>query len=216
MRGQAGNLKNGLDDPKKAFTLNYPNSVVEDIIALLDQIHIEAIPTVGYSLGGSISILLAKSHAKRISSLTLLAPGIHPNEQIMIQHASQLMRKGLLPNIPRGIDPWMRPIIRYYGKKYHIMGEAEYYGIKEGIFSTWGDIFEQAVPHVNQPTQIIQGKKDTIVSVASSRWLHEQWPTSRLHILPEAGHGLHNESTQIMHTINAYIHKFVIPPKKSS
>ena len=209
MRGQAANLKYGLDDPRKAFTMDYPMHVVRDIVSLLDHLTINSIPIIGYSLGGAITILLSKTYPNRVVSQTLLAPGIQSNESEMLQNVCQLMQKDLLPNLPRNIQPWLRPIIRYYGDKYHIMGEAEYYGIKEGIFGFWVDTIKQAVPQVHVQTQIIHGEKDSIVPVSASQLLHKQWSNSQLHVLPDAGHGLHNESVQIMHVINTYIQRFL-------
>jgi len=52
-------------------------SPVEDVLALLDELHLKPIHLVGCSIGSSVAIDFALQHAERISKLVLVGPGIN-------------------------------------------------------------------------------------------------------------------------------------------
>ncbi len=53
-----------------------PWSPVEDLLALIDELHLKPAHLVGCSIGGGIAIDFAVEHPERISKLVLVAPGI--------------------------------------------------------------------------------------------------------------------------------------------
>ncbi|MHA1712841.1 MAG: alpha/beta fold hydrolase [Candidatus Ranarchaeia archaeon] len=209
MRGQGNNLREGKADPRSLFSIRYPEMVVEDLIALLDTLSIGSASVVGYSLGGTVALLLAALQPMRISKLVLLSAAVKINPGPMLTIATLLSRPGLLPHVPDEVPVWLRQIIRYYNEKYILMGEAEVMSVRQGFLDTWIESIKRNIKKVKAKTLIVHGAKDEIVPVDASLYIHQNIKNSVLHIIPNVTHGLHNENTNVSLQISQWIQHFL-------
>ncbi len=65
------------------MAVDYPWSadrIVDDFIALLDALHVDACHLIGAKVGGSFAIHMAARHPSRVRSLTVMSPPIRPGQ----------------------------------------------------------------------------------------------------------------------------------------
>lgn len=79
-----------------------------DLLALLDQIHIDKAHIVGLSLGGSIALQLALSDPARVETLTLAATTAWPFDSFT-KRAEAAERDGMQAQVSPSLTRWFRP-----------------------------------------------------------------------------------------------------------
>src|SRR5271170_3312252 len=77
----------------------YGTNMVEDIVRLMDHLHIAKARVAGYSMGGMIAMKLAVTHPDRVSSVVLGGMGWHKADAPMNQFWEQNNGKARL-NVP--------------------------------------------------------------------------------------------------------------------
>ncbi|MEO1474811.1 MAG: prolyl aminopeptidase [Pseudomonadota bacterium] len=64
-----------------------------------------------------------------------------------------------------------------------------HYFVNKGFFDHDGWLLEQAASRLRKiPGTIVHGRYDVVTPLSSAWALHKAWPTSELHIVPDAGH----------------------------
>jgi len=64
-----------------------------------------------------------------------------------------------------------------------------HYFVNKGFFDHDGWLLEQAASRLQKiPGTIVHGRYDVVTPLSSAWALHKAWPTSELHIVPDAGH----------------------------
>lgn len=144
------------DAPEKASA--YGRQVVNDVLLLLDHLHVERAHIVGYSLGGMVTLRLIADHPDRVLSGTLGGMG-------WLQDGSRLERF------------WER-----LGSRGGVRtGQAFLAGVPEFALT------EQDVTAIKRPVTIVIGDRDPCrrMYVVPLERIRPDWPV--VHV-PDAGH----------------------------
>jgi pimeloyl-ACP methyl ester carboxylesterase len=149
----------------------------QDVLALLDVLHIPTVSLVGWSDGGIIGIELAISHPDRLQRLFAFGANTYPSGNIenadslptVVAHAAleESEYRALSPHPERW--PQVRAAINYM----------------------WGSLPQITTAQLNSiriPTTIAAGQYDEFIKPEHTRYIAAQIPGARLVILPTASH----------------------------
>ena len=181
------------DVPLDPYTLEL---LVEDVIGLLDALHINQVHYVGLSIGGMIGQGLALSHPHRLKSLALCdtAAIVFPEAQPIWQERIHTARsKGMEAQVDETMERWFTPSFRQKGspmveiirKQILATSVQGYIGCAEAIrkLNTLNRLSE-----IKLPTLIMVGEEDPGTPVTASEAIHERISHSTLVVLPSARH----------------------------
>jgi pimeloyl-ACP methyl ester carboxylesterase len=185
---------------------------VSVILDFLDQLDIDSVHLVGYSMGGMLAAKVASQSPDRVRTLTLLAPaglqGDQPSEMDRIVAEG----KGI-PLTYRDRESFDRLMRLNFHQQLDVPDFAIRAVIAEGkeraelhelIFSKLFNAadraaFEQQIAALKMPTVLIWGTEDRILDVsAADRWSQVN-PDIRVVLLPEVGHDLIHQRIRKIH-----------------
>jgi pimeloyl-ACP methyl ester carboxylesterase len=194
------------------------DSLTSDVVALIDQLGLEALHYVGLSMGGFVGMRLAARHPERLRSLTLLDTSAGPEDP------EKVSSYRLLGTIYRWVG--VKPVI---GKVAPIMfGRTTLAGPRgDAVVADLVDILrgvnrkgmrgaiagvtdrvpvEDLLPQITTPTLVIVGEEDVATPVAKAEAITAGIAGSRLEIVEGAGHSSTVEQPDV---VTALIRDFV-------
>jgi pyruvate dehydrogenase E2 component (dihydrolipoamide acetyltransferase) len=146
--------------------------LVREVRRAFDDLNLDAAHLVGHSLGGAVSIALADTRAKRLSSLTLIAPaGLGPD--INGDALSGICRA----TRAESLGPWLRSLVAnedivtdsyvrlaMAGREDTNLRAAQS-RLADALFPDGVQAFDlrAALERIDTPTRIIWGKQDAII-----------------------------------------------------
>lgn len=187
---------------------------VRVILEFVDQLEVDSVHLIGYSMGGMLAAKAAAASPGRIRTLTLLAPagmaGTQPSQM------ERMMNKGngnpLTYRDRAGFDQLMqlnfnqRVDLPEFICRAAVAQGRERAELHELIFNRLFDPenaihFEQEVAGLQMPTLLIWGTEDRILDVsAADHWLRVK-PDIRLEIIPHVGHDLVRQRIDKLHDL---------------
>lgn len=193
----------GLTAPAN-YTLH---DMAADAIGVLDTLGIDCAHWVGVSMGGMISQIAAGTQGKRVKSLTSIMSttnhhrlpsarfdvlwrmaGIGPRpmtrDQVIRRSVSMLQRIGS-PGFPTPIDYRRHLAGRAFDRAFRPRGHMRQ---THAVIATGS--FEQLLPQIKAPTQVIHGLADPLLRPACGRRSAQLIRHSRLELVPGMGHDL--------------------------
>jgi 3-oxoadipate enol-lactonase len=212
---------------KSAYSVD---GFTRDLEIFLQQVGIDEIALVGWSMGGIISMQYCLNHQSKVKALILIATRGHRNplmkRRILLEYLQARLSLFMDLASPRKYD---RVAQRFPGEDERVKREVrnmlspsapkEVFGWvmddliknpRENYFKVAKSIqdweAEKELGKINVPTLIIVGEKDDRTPPHFSRLLQAQIPGSRLVIVKDAGHCLALERPQV---VNAEIIKFL-------
>ncbi|MBM2320282.1 MULTISPECIES: acetoin dehydrogenase dihydrolipoyllysine-residue acetyltransferase subunit [Marivita] len=168
--------------------------LVREVRRAFDDLNLDAAHLVGHSLGGAVSIALADTRAKRLSSLTLIAPaGLGPD--INGDALSGMCRA----TRAESLGPWLRSLVAnedivtdsyvrlaMAGREDTNLRAAQSC-LADSLFPDGVQAFDlrAALERIDTPTRIIWGKQDAIIP-----WKHALRAPGKmaLHLFDGVGH----------------------------
>ncbi|MFP7492169.1 alpha/beta fold hydrolase [Terribacillus saccharophilus] len=195
-----------------AFSYDYYTRLV---ISLLNYLQIEKLHIAGHSMGGQIAMRLAYEHPDRIAKLFLFAPSSYmlPTDAF----SSLIASAGIFPSIMRLVfeassvvgflrhlvaDPeqvTLRMVVAY---SIPFMDKTLFTGLADFIQARGGDLPNDSLQQIQAETLIFWGSKDPLLPPSIGYRLLAELPHATLHILPDAGHLLPEETPE---TLLAYM-----------
>jgi pimeloyl-ACP methyl ester carboxylesterase len=166
------------------------NRLVDDIFAILDAYHVEKCVLAAESAGALPALGAALKHPERITGLVIV-DGMYFRETFP---EKDLFLLGLRQAYPATLDRFVETCvpepdsdhIKRWGRQ--IIDRASQ-ASAIALYLLLGEIdLRDELHHISQPTLIIHGEADALVSVEEARRLAEILPTAKLSILPGAGH----------------------------
>jgi len=179
------------DAPDEAVTMS---TFVEDAVAVLHFVGIDAAHVYGQSFGGMIATELALTHPERTRTLVLAAT--HPGGS----HAVRVDSK-----VPKD-KPWLALYAPGFAEANpeHVADDlavgARQPQSRVGARRQWEamrgfDAYDR-LGSIRVPVLVLHGTEDRMVNVDNARILAERIPGAELHLLEGAGHLFHSERAE--------------------
>lgn len=159
-----------------------------------DTLQLDTAHLIGHSLGAAVSLAIADTRSRKLSSLTLLSPaGLGPDINANILSGICRSKK------EQSIAPWLRALVnnedlisdnyirQVMAKRADINLQAAQTDLAEVLFPDGVQAFDlrAALDRIDVPTKIIWGKRDQIIP-----WQHalKASGTTSLHLFEGVGH----------------------------
>jgi pimeloyl-ACP methyl ester carboxylesterase len=199
----------------------HTEALVRGVQDFLDWQGLETVALGGNSLGGGLSLILAREQPARVSALVLLAPAAALTRIPSVFLPLRLPVLGYAAAALLG--PWLLPwfMRRVYCHPERLIPEAV-----PGYAPPYRDFsrrlaLRQVCRHLEvrplteiaallrgltQPTTLIWGEQDRILPPAQGHWMAAHLPQAEFHFLPEVGHAPQEEAPE---TVNKIIIDFL-------
>ncbi len=191
-------------------------ALVQSVLDFLDWHRLQTVSLGGNSLGGGLSLLLARECPERVRALVLLAPAAAITH---IPYAFYPLRVPFLGYaIAALLGPWFLPwfmrlvychpetiipeAVAGYAPPYRDLGhclalrqicqQLEVRPLKE---------IAALLQRLTQPTTLIWGEHDRILPPAQGLWMKSHLSQAELHLLPEVGHAPQEEAPAAVNKI---------------
>jgi 3-oxoadipate enol-lactonase len=184
LRGHAGSVA-----PPGGYQLA---DLAQDVLTVMDQLHIASAHHVGMSLGGMIALHLAVTHPDRVDSLGLICTSAHPDDpQQWRAWAAQVREQGMAAVAEQTPARWFTeefvedPAARDAAAALLTVEPQGYAGCCEAL----ADIdLRRGLTAVAAPTLVIAGDGDEVFPVEHSRLIADEVPDARMHVIDRAAH----------------------------
>ena len=195
---------------------------VDDAVAVLDRLGVEAADVVGISMGGFAGLHLAMQHPARVRSLVIAGTGYgaHPSEAARFRKESEAIARLIEES---GIEAFARRYlsgparVQFRNKDprgwKQLVRELEEHSA-DGAVRTMRGVqrerpslyaLETELSRIEAPVLILAGDEDD-GCLEASLWLKRVIPRSGLVVLPKSGHTLNLEEPDL---VNAFIADFL-------
>jgi pimeloyl-ACP methyl ester carboxylesterase len=186
-------------------------SYADDLVHLLDHLHVDRAVVCGLSMGGYITLAMWRRHRDRIRGLVLAdtkagADGdeARARRRQMIDVArtkgsaavAEMQLPGMLGKTTREKQPALDDQVRAL---MSAAPPASIVAALEGMMARPDSA--DLLPTIDVPTLVIVGDEDALTPVKESRAMHEAIPGSRLEIIEGAGHMSNLERPAAFNTI---------------
>jgi pimeloyl-ACP methyl ester carboxylesterase len=175
-------------------------------LEMFDQLGLERVNLVGFSMGGRLAATFAIEHRRRVNKLVLIAPaGLDvpgyplpdftqiPPEEIPGYLAHDV---GILaPYLPKGPDPEFAAARE---RENGAFGKL----LQNGLIGPW---LPRWLHRVNMPSLIAWGDKDRILPAAHAAAWKKLIPQAVVRIFPDAGHLVADEKPESVQAIAEFL-----------
>lgn len=183
--------------------------MANDIITILDELHIDKADIVGHSLGGCIAQQLAILHPERVKKLILCSTqakitpigkmSIMTTREMMSNNVSyELIIKNTLVRLYSNqflSDPErVQILIKTILTKPFEESRATYFYQSDALFH---HDTSKELDKIKMPTLIISGEVDYTIPLTSSYYLSKYIPSSTIITIPDMGHMLPIEDPEL-------------------
>lgn len=198
------------DSPADPARYSMP-AAVADLAGLLDQLHLDTIRLLGYSLGGRVALHFAAAHPERVRALVLesASPGLAtPAERAARLAADQALAERLeRDGLPAFVDFWESQPLFASQARLPAEARAELRAQRlahspaglanslRGLGTGAQPSLWERLPEIRVPALLIAGALDEKFT-AIARQMAAGLPQARLAVVPGAGHSVHAERPQ--------------------
>jgi pimeloyl-ACP methyl ester carboxylesterase len=168
----------------------------EDVLEILNQEQIERATIVGESFGGTIALHFALDHPDRIEQLVLVNTFPYFRRRKLLWLAKVLLPFAFVPVIRTGRNIIIKPVL--------LNEMVDEKGIEVLLKYSWSHNYpayrqrlklitahdvREKLSDIQVPVTIVAAGRDKIVpSVKEAKFMADQIPNARIHILPDHGH----------------------------
>ena len=179
---------------------------VDDLIALLDHLHIEKAVFCGLSMGGYIALRTFERHPDRVCGLILSDTKSEPDTDAVKIKRAVTMKTVKAAGVRAFAEEFVKAI--FWEKTFErnpsaiaFIKKIIFENTSRGICGTLLALASRtdtttALASINIPTCIIVGEHDKLTPPSDARTMHTMITGSELHILPYAAHMSNLENTQ--------------------
>jgi pimeloyl-ACP methyl ester carboxylesterase len=172
----------GKSESRSGFSMPCFEEDVEDLLALMDSLHLESASLVGHSDGGTIALYFAAAHPERVRRLVSVAAHIYIERPVMLSVFDDIRSSY------EGDADFKRKFNRQHEQKAEDVFEHWYSGWRRPENLSW-DI-RPVIRQITSPTLVVQGTKDEHASQQHAGDIAAEIPGAQLWLLPGAGHML--------------------------
>jgi len=190
----------------------------EGVLRVVDSLGIKRFRLVGHSLGGDVSLYLAWKHPERLESVVVISPpsqrpdcpfGFTTDIVAAIMGTRWFTAKAvhsayLKPEKVTDVEiDEYAALLDRPGR----LGRGVLGGVCRDYFGPAYDRMTESYREFTPKMLIVWGREDTWHPVDWARTLQSLVPGSRLEIIPEAGHNVHQEQAE---AVNRVLRKFLL------
>jgi 3-oxoadipate enol-lactonase len=189
------------DTPPGPYDLS---RMAADVIAVMDDAHIDRAHIVGASMGGVIAQIIGVLYPDRVQSLTLACTACQHHEwrrELLAEWANVVTARGMVGLLDDGMRWLIGPRLqRRFGVFVNVLARVlvqtkpEAFVAQVDAILAASDELRFELPRVTAPTLVITGSQDTLTPLGDAEELAELIPNSRLYVLRGAAHGLMAEA----------------------
>ncbi len=189
----------GRSDPLPAWTLDYHEEGVNELIALLDALGWDQVALVGHSDGATISLMTAARHPDRVGAIVAEAPHMWIRG-LDVASGFDTFRKTVDAS-PR----FHRAMQRVHGPQAQQVLRRWYERWLDPAFRDW-DVSAD-LPRVQCPVLVLHGEHDIFFPYSHSQAIAAQLPSAVVELIPDAGHVPHRENRPLF---ERYLRQFLL------
>jgi pimeloyl-ACP methyl ester carboxylesterase len=165
------------------FPVGFMHLEAQEVLpVLLDALDVERAWLFGHSDGGSIALLAAAAHPRRIAGVVALAP------HIFVEDVS-------VTSIAATREAYVKGGLRERLARYHDDVGSAFWGWNDvwldPAFRPWN--IEADIEAIACPVMAVQGEDDEYGTLEQVRGIRRRLPKTRLLILPNCGHSPHRD-----------------------
>lgn len=179
---------------------------VDDFIALLDHVHIDACHVVGHSLGGLVAQGIAISYPQRVNKLVLSATvaGRNEEEKERVMVRLRTVANGIAgDHFRKSVERWFTPEFRNAHpdridalEKQNRMNDPDCYAAAYRVLAE-SDLAED-LHRIQAETLVTTGEFDIGSNPRMAALMHERIKGSQLNVLPGLRHSLLAEAPEVV------------------
>ncbi|MFS0786914.1 alpha/beta hydrolase [Shouchella sp. 1P09AA] len=201
-------------------------SYAQQLVELMAQFNIPSYHVIGHSMGGQIALYLALRYPDKVRSISLLA-----SSGYLKPVKKQLQFATYLPYLEQSLTwfmhykkPRVKQMLRdaVYNQRCLTKDMITQYerpltdplfinGLIQLTRQREGDLSKEQLRQIQQPTLILSGVNDPLISVETSYALHRDLSNSRMHVIKHCGHLLLEEKPKQVHQhINHFLQEIML------
>lgn len=167
----------------------------DDLVKLLDHLHIDNVAVLGLSMGGYIALAMARRHPERLRALVLADTRAVPD--FPKDRANRDINIGLVRNEGVGaLMDKMRPILLAEDAHESVVALARSIGASQhpqGVIDALEALRDRpdarpGLSSISVPTSLIVGELDTLSPASEMKEMADAIPAARLTVIPGVGH----------------------------
>jgi 3-oxoadipate enol-lactonase len=176
--------------PSGPYTLD---DLVDDVVALLDEVGAERAHLAGVSLGGMVGMRLAVREPQRVHRLVLLCTSASTDAGPSRERAAAVRAGGTAPLAPAVVSRWVTPAFAVAHPDVVRRLEAMVAGADDEGYANCCEVVADVelradLPRITAPTLVISGAQDQALPPEHQRVIAEGIPGAELVTLSPAAH----------------------------
>ncbi|XP_052819075.1 valacyclovir hydrolase-like isoform X2 [Mya arenaria] len=173
--------------PNRDWPLEFLQRDADDAFELIKKLGVEKVSILGWSDGGISGMIAAARYPQMVNKLVVWGSNAYITKKDMDVYNG-------IKDISNWNERTRSPFLAIYGERYfreqwHNWVEA----VENYLDKRNGDICIQEVEKIKAKTLIVHGLKDPLVPLEHPDFLHQTIKGSRLYIMPEGKHNLHQK-----------------------
>lgn len=176
--------------PAGPYTLD---DLVDDLVALLDEVGAERAHVAGLSLGGMTAMRLAVREPKRLDRLALLCTSARPDPQPFLDRAAAVRSGGTAPLAPTVAARWLTP--EYAADHPDLVAklEAMIAGADDEGYANCAEVVASVdlvddLARVTAPTLVVAGEQDLALPPTHQQLIADSIPGAELITVSPGAH----------------------------
>ena len=183
--------------PRGPYALD---DLVDDLVALLDEVGAERAHVAGLSLGGMTAMRLALREPQRVDRLALLCTSAKPDPTPFLERAAAVRTGGTAPLAPTVASRWVTPAYAAEHPDLVARLEAMIAGSDDEGYAACCEVVAGVdllgdLPRISAPTLVVSGREDPALPPEHQELIAEAIPGAELLTVSPAAHLANLEAT---------------------
>jgi 3-oxoadipate enol-lactonase len=176
--------------PPGPYTLD---DLVDDVVALLDDVGAERAHLAGVSLGGMTAMRMAVREPRRVHRMVLLCTSASTDAGPFRERAAAVREGGTAPLASAVVSRWVTPAFAAANPEVMARLEAMVAGSDDGGYAACCEVVADVelradLPRITAPTLVVSGADDLALPPEHQRVIAEEIPGAELVTLSPAAH----------------------------
>jgi 3-oxoadipate enol-lactonase len=183
--------------PAGPYTLD---DLVDDVVALLEEVGAERAHVAGLSLGGMTAMRLAAREPDRVDRLALLCTSANPDPQPFLERAAAVRSGGTAPLAPAVASRWITPPFAAEHPDLLARLEAMIAGSDDEGYAACAEVVASVdlqgdLPRITAPTLVVAGADDPALPPPHQQAIADAIPGAALLTVSPGAHLANLERT---------------------